>query len=235
VQVKFVGVSDLDPVLPVAVVVDVMRAFTTAAHALDRGAYAVILAGSRDEVARLKQQQPDLVAITDGPPRTGFDTVNSPAIVAALDLTGRTVAMATTAGTTGALAARHAGLLLCASFVVADATADLLRAIAADDITFVITGDHGNAEEDRACAEYIARRIIADSEDITPYLHRAANSAASAQLREGLRLGYAGIHPTTSRSASRPTRFPFAMAVSVDGSLLTLRPYAKSRPKHEIQ
>lgn len=49
-------------------------------------------------------------------------------------------------------------LILCASFVVAGATARLLQARASGTITFVVTGDDGNADEDLACAQYIARR-----------------------------------------------------------------------------
>jgi hypothetical protein len=46
----------------------------------------------------------------------------------------------TTAGTVGALAVKEASLVLCAGFVVAEATARLLRTREGDSATFVVTG-----------------------------------------------------------------------------------------------
>lgn len=53
-NVRFLGISELDEVPPVAVVVDVMRAFTTAAWAFAREAEKIVLAGSVDEAVTLK-------------------------------------------------------------------------------------------------------------------------------------------------------------------------------------
>lgn len=43
---------------------------------------------------------------------------------------------------------------------MAEATARLLRAEGCDDVTFVITGEDGKADEDLACAHYVARRAL---------------------------------------------------------------------------
>jgi 2-phosphosulfolactate phosphatase len=43
--------------------------------------------------------------------------------------------------------------VLCAGFVVAEATAQLLRTRESDSVTFVVTGDDGRADEDLACAQ----------------------------------------------------------------------------------
>ncbi|WP_330461367.1 2-phosphosulfolactate phosphatase [Streptomyces sp. NBC_00820] len=145
------------PVAPdVAVVVDVMRAFTVAAWAFRGGAEKIVFAGTQEEALELKARHRDWLAFQDGPPVPGFDLANSPALLRSLDVRGRTVVQKTTAGTAGALAVAEARLLLCASFAVAGATAEVLRRARPERVTFVVTGDGGRAEEDLACAQYIA-------------------------------------------------------------------------------
>jgi 2-phosphosulfolactate phosphatase len=63
-----------------------------------------------------------------------------------LDVAGSTVVHATTNGTVGAVAAGEADLLVCASFVVAGATAAYL-ARDGRPVTYVATGEDGRAEE----------------------------------------------------------------------------------------
>jgi 2-phosphosulfolactate phosphatase len=148
VEARFVGIGDLTEAPSVAVVVDVMRAFTAAAWAFGRGAERVVLAGTLEEALALKAGHPDWVTLKDGPPAPGFDAVNSPGALQSADLGGRTVVQKTTYGTAGALAARGASLVLCASFVVAEATARLLQARAsgfqgvhADDVALCLELD----------------------------------------------------------------------------------------------
>ncbi|MGW9451957.1 2-phosphosulfolactate phosphatase [Streptomyces sp. NPDC055632] len=219
---RFLGIPELAEVPSTAVVVDVMRAFTVAAWAFGRGAERIVLAGSLDEALELKARHPDWVALKDGPPAPGFDAVNSPALLRSSDLGGRTVVQKTTAGTVGALAVKDASLVLCAGFVVAEATARLLRMRACDDVTFVVTGEDGRAEEDLACAQYIAGRAAGAGTDAAGFLRRAGESRAAAELREGVR---EGAHPDDVALCLELDRFPFAMVASVEDSLMTLRPY----------
>ncbi|MFF2041150.1 2-phosphosulfolactate phosphatase [Kitasatospora sp. NPDC058170] len=211
-----------------AVVVDVMRAFTVAAWVFARGAERIVLAGSLDEALALKAAHPGWVALKDGPRAPGFDLVNSPALVRSADLGGRTVVQKTTAGTVGALAVREASLVLCAGFVVAEATAGVLRARGSDGVTFVVTGEDGRAEEDLACAQYIARRAAGAEVDPAGFLGRAGGSRAAGELAQGVR---EGAHPDDVALCLELDRFPFAMAASVEeGSLMVLRPYAVPSP-----
>ncbi len=220
---RFLGIPELAEVPSTAVVVDVMRAFTVAAWAFGRGAERIVLAGSLEEALALKARHPDWVALKDGPPAPGFDAVNSPGLLRSADLGGRTVVQKTTAGTVGALAVKDASLVLCAGFVVAEATARLLRARECDRVTFVVTGEDGRAEEDLACARYIAGRAAGAGTDAAGFLRRAGESRAAAELREGVR---EGAHPDDVALCLELDRFPFAMVASVEDSLMTLRPYA---------
>ncbi|MFE0459680.1 2-phosphosulfolactate phosphatase [Kitasatospora sp. NPDC058965] len=222
---RFLGIAELVEAPPVAVVVDVMRAFTVAAWLFARGAEKIVLAASLDEALALKAAHPDWVALKDGPHAPGFDLVNSPGLLRSVDLRGRTVVQKTTAGTVGALAVKESSMVLCAGFVVAEATARLLRAHGCDSVTFVVTGEDGRAEEDLACAQYIARRAGgADADaDAAEFLRRARASRAAAELAEGVR---EGAHPDDVALCLELDRFPFAVVATLEDSLMVLRPSA---------
>lgn len=119
----FVGIPDLTGFPRVAVVIDVMRAFTVAAWAFSRGVERIVLASTEIEALALKESHLGWVALKDGAPAAGFDAVNSPGLLRSRDFAGRTMVQKTTAGTVGALAVADAPLVLCASFVVAGPTA----------------------------------------------------------------------------------------------------------------
>ncbi|GLV96372.1 putative 2-phosphosulfolactate phosphatase [Streptomyces lavendulae subsp. lavendulae] len=220
---RFLGIPDLVETPSVAVVVDVMRAYTVAAWAFARGAEKIVLAGSLGEALELKARHPDWVALKDGPAAPGFDLVNSPGLLRSVDLGGRTVVQKTTAGTVGALAVKDASLVLCAGFVVAEATARLLRARGCDGVTYVVTGEDGRADEDLACAQYIAGRAAGAGTDPAGFLRRAATSRAAAELAGGVR---EGVHPDDVALCLDLDRFPFAMVATPEDSLMVLRPCA---------
>ncbi|MFJ3981126.1 2-phosphosulfolactate phosphatase [Streptomyces fungicidicus] len=229
-ETRFLGIARLVDVPAVAVVVDVMRAFTVAAWAFGRRAERIVLAGSLDEALALRARHPSWVALKDGPPAPGFGMVNSPGLLRSVDLGGRTVVQKTTAGTVGALAVKDASLVLCAGFVVAEATARMLRAHGCDGVTFVVTGEDGRAEEDLACAQYIALRAGGEGTDAAEFLRRAGRSRAAGELARGVRQG---AHPDDAALCLELDRFPFAMVATVEDSLMVLRPRAVPSPADE--
>ncbi|MFF2194818.1 2-phosphosulfolactate phosphatase [Streptomyces sp. NPDC058157] len=222
-DVSSLGIAELGETPAVAVVVDVMRAFTTAAWAFAQGAERIVLARSLDEALALKARHPEWVALKDGASAPGFDAVNSPGFLRSAELGGRTVVQKTTAGTVGALAVEDAPLVLCAGFVVAEATAQVVRGCGSPSVTFVVTGDDGRAEEDLACAEYIAGRVAGDEAPPDAFLRRAAASRAAAGLAEGVRQGYRGVHPDDVALCLEADRFPYAMVARREGPLMVLR------------
>ncbi|MCX4909947.1 2-phosphosulfolactate phosphatase [Streptomyces sp. NBC_00878] len=221
----FVGIPELTGVPRVAVVIDVMRAFTVAAWGFSRGVERIVLASTESEALALKESHSGWLALKDGPPAAGFDAVNSPGLLRSRDFAGRTLVQKTTAGTVGALAVANAPLVLCASFVVAGPTARFLRTFPqtkdSGPVTFVVTGEGGQAEEDLACAEYIAQRMAGGDVEAAPYLHRARTSRAAADLAGGLRSGY---HPDDVDLCLEIDRFSFAMVARQEESLTVLRP-----------
>jgi 2-phosphosulfolactate phosphatase len=188
------GVGDAPTAPPRAVVViDVLRAFTTAAYAMSLGAERILLVGSVDQAIAVKALLgPRTLTLADGSARDDIDLVNSPALLKASPLAGRTLVMTTKNGTAAALAARTEGLLLCASFVNAAATANHLRKHARD-VTFVASGGP-SAEEDGACAEYLAALLHDPVADPAPFLARAAHAPARAVLDRRCAAGDSGVH-----------------------------------------
>ncbi|MFV0307372.1 MAG: 2-phosphosulfolactate phosphatase, partial [Desertimonas sp.] len=92
------------------VVIDTIRAFTTAAYAFGAGARRIVLVDSVDDALRFKADHPGTLAMGEdhGLRPEGFDLPNSPAMAAAADLDGRTIVQRTSAGTRGVVAARSA-------------------------------------------------------------------------------------------------------------------------------
>jgi 2-phosphosulfolactate phosphatase len=170
------------------VVVDVLRAFTVAALALDRGATAVRCVRTVEEALAERAAHPGSLAMGEvgGRPVPGFDLSNSPSELLGCDVHGRLLVQRTTAGTQGIVASARATNLYAASFVCAAATA---RAVAAEHpslVTFVLTGvDHRDGEEDRACAEYIAALLREERPDPAPFLARVGASDAGRVFLAG--------------------------------------------------
>ena len=139
------------------IVIDVLRAFSTAAYAFSLGAREILLVGTVEEALSLRTQLPDskVMGEVNGIRPDGFDFGNSPTYLSQEDLTGTTMIQRTTAGTQGVVRSQNAEVLLAASFVVADATVQHVKELGADQVTFVITGrdsNGGGGNEDLSCA-----------------------------------------------------------------------------------
>lgn len=210
--------SDIDGGTAV-VVVDVMRAFTTAAWAFHRRATKIVLFAGLDEALAYKAKTSRALAFCDGAPKPGFDLFNSPAHLLDLEVAGRSIAQRTTAGTQGAIAARHADLILCTGFVTAAATARHLRDNRAKQVTFVVTG----GDDDLACAEHISSLLHGDDPG-TRYVDEARRSPAAADLLQGVGRGYRGVDPADVDMCLELDRFDFAMQASPEADLLVLTP-----------
>jgi 2-phosphosulfolactate phosphatase len=207
-----------------AVAIDVIRAFTTAAWAFELGAERFVLVQGIDEALALKERLPGSLAMKDGEPLPGFDLTNSPAhMQRRADIAGKTIVQRTTHGTQGAVAARGAAALYCAAFVNAAATALALRNAGPGQITFIVTGDDGQAEEDLACAQYIAALLGDPSADPAPYLHRAASSGAASGIARRVREGKLGVDAADVGMTLEVNRFDFVMRARVEDGLLVLQ------------
>jgi 2-phosphosulfolactate phosphatase len=223
---RFLPRWEVAEVTGAVVVVDVIRAFSTAAYAFAAGARHIVLVDSVAEALSLKADDPDLLAMGEEGGRRpfGFDFSNSPVEVAAADLDGRVLVQRTSAGTRGVVAARSATRLWCASLVCASATATAVRASGLDDPTYVITGNFENDPEmngvdDLATAQLIERARLGDDLDAAGTAHFVANSD---EARRTLTLGHGHVDPDDIVYATRVDAFDFAMEVARVGDRLRL-------------
>lgn len=205
----------------VAVVIDVMRAYTVAAWALHAGAADIVLVEDVEDAVRVAARTPDALLFKDGVPDERFDLHNSPRQLLNLEVKGRRIVQRTTAGTRAAVAASCADALFCASFVCATSTASALRALDPSEVTFVVSGGL-SADEDLACAEFIASVAQGGSPDSAPFLQRALQSAAAADLNRGVELGYTGVTEHDVPMCLEIDRFDFALRVRNQDGLLVL-------------
>ncbi|WP_019585034.1 2-phosphosulfolactate phosphatase [Deinococcus apachensis] len=125
----------------VVLVVDVLRATTTAVTYLERGADALLLTDTPRAALALRGERVVLAGERGGLPIPGFDLGNSPAEAARQDFSGQTVVMNTTNGTAAAhVAAQTGGHVLLAALTNAHAAARRARALAREEIAIVCSG-----------------------------------------------------------------------------------------------
>ena len=144
-------------------IIDVFRAFTTAAVVLANGAARIIMVGAVDQALALRSDGVGQICLGEvgGSAPPGFDYGNSPFEVSDTDFNGKTVIQRTSAGTQGIVAARHAERLYAASLVTASATARALLSHAANRISLVAMGNEAivRSDEDELCALHLRNRL----------------------------------------------------------------------------
>jgi len=204
----------------IVLVIDVLRAFSTAAYAFSRGAKEICLVSGVEEALALKERTPysKVMGEVGGLPPEGFDFGNSPTRILEQDLTDVTLIQRTGAGTQGAVRSKNAEVMLAVSFVVAKATMEYVLRLEPDEITFVITGGADNAE-DLACAEFMQKQFLGQVVDTTNYIHRVISSRDAFQ--------HIDDHPQFPRSdldyCTRINAFDFAMPITRKENLLILQ------------
>jgi 2-phosphosulfolactate phosphatase len=180
VEIKQATLETCGAVTGAVVVIDVIRAFTTAAHAFDAGAEDIILVSAVQEALALRERMPGALLMGEdgGWPIEGFDLGNSPAALLGRNLAGRRMIQRTSQGTQGVVRSTRAEALLTASFTVASATARYLQRLSPASVTFVTTGAvaPGFGDEDVACADYLTALLRGARPDVEPFLSRVRNS-----------------------------------------------------------
>ncbi|TME73075.1 MAG: 2-phosphosulfolactate phosphatase [Chloroflexi bacterium] len=201
-----------------AVIVDVFRAFTTAAFCIAAGAREIVLVADHEQALALKRDDPSLFLTGEigGRPIAGFDVGNSPSAIERLDLSGRRVVQRTSSGTQGVVAASGAEAIVLGSFVIAAATVRYLRERASD-VTVVAMGQNAveDADEDLLCARYLAS-ALADERPSMPLVTLLADRDGEA---------WPDWFPRRDAElALEVDRFAFALPVYREDGLLIARP-----------
>lgn len=210
--------EDCQTATGIVLIIDVLRAFSTAAYAFSRGAKEIRLVSGIQEALDLKAQLPNAKAMGEvgGIPPEGFDFGNSPTRILEHDLTGITLIQRTGAGTQGAVRAVNAEVMFATSFVVAQATIEHVLKLRPNEISFVITGGMGN-DEDVACAEYLEKKFTGKETDDQAFIKRVHDSRdALEHMEEHPQFPYADLD-----YCSRINNFDFALPIErKDGFLI---------------
>lgn len=223
-EVTFADLSSCARARGTVVVIDVLRAFTTAAFAFAAGAAEILPVGTVAQALRLRASGRADLAMGEvgGLPVAGFDLSNSPAALEDRRLDGARLAFRTTHGTQGVERSAGAQQILVASFVVAAATARAVLDARPQAVTLVSTGTGPDAgAEDRACADYLAALLAGGTPDPEPFLARARSSATAAKF---LDLSQPGFPAEDLPLCVALDRFALAMTVTRRDGLSVLRP-----------
>jgi 2-phosphosulfolactate phosphatase len=208
----------------IVVIIDVFRAFTAAAVALDRGAQSILMVDTVEEaLARVKAGHADLaIGEREGRKPPGCDFGNSPAELTSADLAGKRLVQSTTNGTAGLHAARNAEALFAGSFVTADATVKALLRTKPETVSLVAMGRGGKvrADEDEICALYLRSRLEGrdpDAEAVQRLLSTMVPPVAQQLLASG------DYDLRDREIALQINSLPFAIAVSSEEGALVAR------------
>jgi len=193
------------------VVIDVLRAFTTAAFAFAKGAQEIILVSSIDEAKQQHQKDLTLMLMGEEEGRLieGFHFGNSPAEMQNASVSGRRMVQRTSSGTQGVIACKHAEQMLVSSFVVAEATLKRIQQLNPSHVSFIVTG-RTNGDEDLALAEYLQARVLKQDSAVDPFLSRVRNSPAANRMLSDSDYEFA---KQDLEHAVHLDRFSFAMEV----------------------
>ena len=206
------------------VVIDVLRAFSLAAMALQAGARAISCVTTVDAALAEAAAHPGSLSMGefDDHGKGDLDLPNSPSAIAGADVAGRLIVHRSRAGTQGIVAAAPvATSLYAASFLCAGATARAIADEAPSEVTFVLTGvGERDGDEDRACADYLTELLRGHTPDPAPYLDRVRASDAGLLFDPGT----PDLPPSDLELCARIDTVDFALHVRTGDRLPTIHP-----------
>ena len=219
-----VTLENCDQARGVVVVIDVLRAFTTAAFAFDAGAEEIILVSTLEQARELKRRDSQLMLTGEnhGWKPADFDFGNSPLEFLDQDLHGARLVQRTSAGTQGVVRSSSAENLFAASLCCARGTVDAIRTLKPAHVTFVLTGvmEGGLGDEDTACADYLEALLRSEPINLDVIEERVRNSGWGLRFNDQQ---YPFLNRRDLDFCLQMDRFPFAMPVEKSGDRQVMR------------
>ena len=211
------------------IIIDVFRAFTTAAIAFDRGATQITLVAEVEEALELHRRGVGdlLMGEVGGKRPDGFDFGNSPHEISQADVAGKSLVQSTRAGTVGVAAAVNADTIYLGSFVVAQATVDAIRRQRPELVSIIAMGDQGRvrSDEDEHCGIYLRNLLEGRRLDFDAVKSLIMSGGATQKFFDSEQPQF---HPEDVTLALQADRYPFAMSITREDGLLVAR-------KHELK
>ena len=207
-----------------AIIIDVFRAFTTAAIAFDRGATQITLVAEADDALQLHHSGVGdlLMGEVDGKRPEGFDFGNSPFEISQADVAGKSLVQSTRAGTVGVAAAENADTIYLGSFVVAQATADSIRSQQPETVSIIAIGDQGRirSDEDEQCGIYLRNIMEGRRPEFDAVRSLTMTGGATQKFFDPDKPQF---HPEDVDLALQVDRYAFAMRITREDGLLVAR------------
>lgn len=222
-QIDIINTEQVDHATGLVVVIDVLRAFTTAAFAFGQEAQDITLVRAIDEAFAVRDTIPNALIMGEDRGRqvAGFDFGNSPEVIARQDLRGRRLVQRTSSGTQGVVRSVNADVVLAGSFVVAAATVRYVRRLAPQQVSLVITDTRPQyGDEDAACADYLAALLRGERPDAAPFLQRVRDSKNGVAFAAS---DDPNFLPADVDRATELDRFDFAMRANRENGRFVLR------------
>ncbi|MDY6835153.1 MAG: 2-phosphosulfolactate phosphatase [Chloroflexota bacterium] len=207
------------------VLIDVFRAFTTAAIAFRRGAEKIIMTAEPEEALKLREEGiGELCAGEVGGKRPpGFDFGNSPFELSQAEVRGKTLIQSTRAGTVGVTLVQACEAIYLASLVNTMATAETILTNKPSLVTIVALGQDGliRTDEDEMCALYL-RNLLQGRKPDYAAIRSLVLTGAEATKYANPELPY--FHPEDLVLALKIDSIDFAIQVKNEDGLLVTRP-----------
>jgi 2-phosphosulfolactate phosphatase len=198
-------------------IIDVFRAFTTAAVALANGASRITMVGTVEEALALRDRGIGQICMGEvqGRAPATFDYGNSPFEISQVDFRGQAIIQRTSAGTQGIVSAKMADRLYAASLVTASATARALRSEAPECITLVAMGSNAvvRADEDELCALHLRNVLEGRPGDPNAVRQLILAGSEAQRFHDPARPHF---HPGDLDIALDIDRYEFAIRVSLE-------------------
>lgn len=216
----------------VTIIIDVFRAFTTAAVAFDRGAEKIILVAEVEEALELRRQGKGqrCMGEVDGSKPAAFDFGNSPYEMSQADLRGQTLIQSTRAGTVGVAAAAAAETIYLGAFVTAMATVQAILARTPSLVTLVAMGlaAQQRSDEDEQCALYLRNLLQGRRPNAEAVTQLVLVGQEAQKYSDPTQPQY---HPQDRALALQIDRYPFALRVTrTDGLLVAQKDAITPKP-----
>ena len=206
------------------VIVDVFRAFTTAAIAFLQGAEKIILVSNIQEALELRRQGIGDLCIGEvgGVQPIGFDFGNSPFELSSSDIRNKTLIQSTRAGIVGANTAQNADTIYLCSLVCASETAKEISRQQPNLVTIVAMGAEGKirTDEDEQCALYLRNLLQGRSPDPNAVRSLILSGESSAQFDN---LDLPQFHPEDREIALRINSAALSIKANMEEKFLVAR------------
>lgn len=205
------------------IVIDVLRAFTTACYVIERGAKNLIAVEDEQIAVGLKRANPEYVLIGErkGLRISAADYNNSPWEVSLGDFVNRTVILTTTSGTKVIPNLLAADEVITGAFVNIHAVASYVLKLNPKVVSILCTDNRYENNEDYECAVYIKRLLEGKKENFEKIKTRLrSHPSAYGFIKKPLTT----YGPKDFRLCLQINKFDFILRVRKVGKQLYLEP-----------